>query len=239
MLYAYGRDVKNARSDIDELTNELLVLQGVLKQVQDRISPAAELISVEKDSRYMLRSTKQSLEFLLVKLEIPSSRIGKTIKYARWPLRKDEVSDHLRRFERLKSLLILVFLTENSEVVITAIQSVRTALDKKLEGIDNLLLQQKDEELLHWLAPLSPEKEHGRISQKRQPGTRRWFFEGPFAAWLDDQKSSTLWLLGKCGLRSIVDILHVTNSVQPGLGSPRYCNEMSSSPTSIVKLTVS
>lgn len=51
MLYAYGRDVKNARSDIDELTNELLVLQGVLKQVQDRISPAAELISVEKDSR--------------------------------------------------------------------------------------------------------------------------------------------------------------------------------------------
>lgn len=205
VLYTYGRNVKNARSDIDELTNELLVLQGVLKQVQ------AVSVSLEKDSGYMLRSTKQSLEFLLYKLETPSSKIAKAIKYATWPLQKDEVADHLRRFERLKSLLILVFLAEDSEVVVSAIQSVRTALDRKLEGIGELLLRQKDEELLRWLAPLSPEEEHGRISQWREPGTRRWFFDGPFAEWLDDQQSSALWLLGKCEYRSIVMISHISN----------------------------
>lgn len=198
VLYTYGQNVKNASSDIDELTNELLVLQGVLQEVQYRKSPATISLSKEKDCRYMLRSTKQSLEFLLSKLEIPSSKIGKAIKHATWPLRKDKVSDHLRRFERVKSLLILVFLTEDSEVVVSAIQSMRTALDKKLEGIGDLLLRQNDGEPLHWLAPLSPEEEHVRISQRRRPGTRRRFFDGPFAEWLDDQESSALWLLGKC-----------------------------------------
>lgn len=134
VLYTYGRNVKSARSDIDELTNELLVLQGVLKQVQNRKSPAAVSVSIEKDPGYMLRSTKQSLEFLLYKLEVPSSKIGKAIKYAKWPLHKDEVSDHLRRFERLKSMLILVFLTEDSEVVVSAIHSMRTALVSQADG---------------------------------------------------------------------------------------------------------
>lgn len=198
VLYTYGQNVKNAKPDINDLTNELLVLQGVLQQLQDHKSPAAVPLSKEQNSRYLLRSTKQSLEFLLSKLEKPSSKIGKAIKYAIWPLHKDEVSEHLRRFERVKSLLILVFLTEDSEAVGSAIQSMRTVLDKKLEGISDLLLREKDAELLRWLAPLSPEEEHGRISQYRQPGTRRWFFDGPFAAWLDDQESSALWLLGKC-----------------------------------------
>jgi CheY-like chemotaxis protein len=198
VLYTYGRNVKDAKSDISELTNELLVLQGVLKQVQDRISSSTASVGTGKDSLYMLRSTKQSLELLLYKLETPSSKIGKMIQYAKWPLQKDEVSNHLKQFERLKSLLILVFLTENSEMIVDAIQSMKTALDKKLEGVDDLLLQQKDEELRYWLAPLSPEEEHGRISRKRQPGTRQWFLKEPFAEWINDQKSSVLWLLGKC-----------------------------------------
>lgn len=196
VLYTYGRNVKNAESDITELTSELWVLQGVLKQVQDRMSSATASSSTEKNSQYMLRSTKLSLELLLSRLETPSSKLGKMLKNAKWPLHKDEVSDHLRRFERLKSLLILVFLTEDSEVTVKAIQSLRDALDKKLEGIDDLLLHQRDDEVL--LAPLSPEEEHSRISRGRQPGTRRWFLEGPFADWIDDRGSSALWLLGKC-----------------------------------------
>jgi hypothetical protein len=198
VLYTYGRNVKNAESDIAELTSELWVLQGVLKQVQDRMLSATASASTENNSQYMLRSTKQSLELLLSRLETPSSKLGKTLKNAKWPLHKDEVSDHLRRFERLKSLLILVFLTEDSEVTAKAIQSLRDALDKKLEGVDELLVQQRDDEVLLWLAPLSPEEEHSRISRGRQPGTRRWFLEGPFADWIDGRESSALWLLGKC-----------------------------------------
>lgn len=134
VLYTYGRNVKDAKSDIGELTNELLVLQGVFKQVQDRTSSSTALVGTGKDSLYLLRSTKQSLEFLLYKLETPSSKIEKMIQYAKWPLHKDEVSNHLKRFERLKSLLILVSLTEDSEMIFDAIQSIRPHLTRSSRG---------------------------------------------------------------------------------------------------------
>lgn len=61
-------------------------------------------------------------------------------------------------------------------MIVDAIQSSRTALDEKLEGVDHLLLEQKDGERLQGLAPLSPEEKYGSMSHRRQPRTRQWVF---------------------------------------------------------------
>jgi CheY-like chemotaxis protein len=197
-LYEYGKDVKQARSDINDLTTEVLVLRGILQQIEHLKPNVTVSIEPRKDPYDVLKSTKEFVELLLLKLEMPTSRVSKMLKYAKWPLDKDDVSNQLRRFERLKSLLILIFLTENSDSILSAIQSLQSDLDVSLRSMDDLLSRQEDEKLLAWLAPLSPDEEHRRISEARQPGTRKWFLNGPFTDWLNDQEPSIMWLTGKC-----------------------------------------
>lgn len=199
-LYEYGQTTSHARQDIKDLSTELLVLQGILRQVEKRDLTKSSIIAIgqHSDPQNVLKSTERSLETLLRNLKVPASGFKKVVNYAKWPLDKKDVVDQLSRFERLKSLLILTFLTEASEEISNAVQSLKISMEQDLNRIDDFLSWQKDSQLIRWLAPLSPEERHLRFCNEREPETRKWFLDGPFDTWVSGPDQGVMCLTGKC-----------------------------------------
>lgn len=140
-LYAYGRSVKGARRDIQNLSNELFGLIGALEHLKiqqehralhkaDTLEPpsyaeseAGDVKDGDTDENGSLqdrrqendaRVLKQTLEFLqeLQKsLDPPTGRFRTAIQLMKWPLREGEVQNHLTRLERVKTYFVLSLVT--------------------------------------------------------------------------------------------------------------------------------
>ncbi|CAD0017299.1 unnamed protein product, partial [Aureobasidium pullulans] len=201
-LHEYGKSVSQARNDIADLSTELLVLQGVLKQVEKRDLTKSSIVSThaEGDPRRVLESAAQSLNLLVRKLDVPTSGFKRLVEYTKWPLDKKDVAEQMTRFERLKSLLILSFLTEASDDILAAVHSLESSLQQDLNRIDSIVAYRMDSDFVNWLAPLSPEPRHLRFCAEREPETRKWFLDGPYRSWLASSEQNTMCLTGKSPL---------------------------------------
>lgn len=199
-LHTYGKSVSHAKQDIKDLTTELLVLQGIIQQVNKRDLTQSSIVSTdpERDPHHVLISVERSLDDLAQKLKLPNSGFKRIAAQMKWPLSKGDFAEQLVRFERLKSLLVLVFLSESSENILSAVQSLKVDLDRDLKDVQNMLLRHKDSEMIRWLAPLSPAERHLRFSDSREPDTRKWFLDGAFLDWLSAPDQSMMCLTGKC-----------------------------------------
>lgn len=204
VLHEYGKSVSQAREDIADLLTELSVLQTILKQVEKRDLTNSSIVSadVEGDPRRVLESVAKSLDHLVRKLEVPASGLRRVVQKTKWPLDKKDVAEQVTRFERLKSLLILVFLTEGTDDISDAVRSLKVSFEQDMSRVDSILAQQMDSELVEWLAPLSPEPRHLRFCAEREPETRKWFIDGRFRTWLHEPEQSMICLTGKCKYRS-------------------------------------
>lgn len=196
-LYDYGSSVKDARRDINKLSVELFALQGTLQHVDTFFGGRM----LEPASVEVLKSTKEFIECLLRDLEIPRSKLKKALQSLRWPLEEKDMTTHLARLERVKSWLILVFMTgtaaDTSEIH-SEIHDLSRQLHGDIEARRQIATRRNTVELLRWLAPIDPEAEQSRVLQIREPGSRRWFVEGPLTSWLSGSRNRILCLQGKC-----------------------------------------
>ncbi len=144
-LYSYGIQVKGARRDIQNLSNELFGLIGALEhlktQQEDQIiyeanplQPPPYSESGEKDRKtddnnqqastrkshqanisLVLQQTVEFLQELQKSLKMPKTRLGAAVQRLKWPLRESEVKDHLVRLERVKTYFVLSLVTDDLE----------------------------------------------------------------------------------------------------------------------------
>jgi len=196
-LYDYGKSAKEARDDINKLSLELFALKGTL-----------EYVDQQKDTRLLdpagvevLARTRTFLEALLTDLTVPRSKVKRVLQSLKWPLDQDDMKKHLAQLERVKSWLILSFMTGTSADT-TEIYKTVLELSRDVHA-DIVIRQQKESrreatDLLRWLSPVSHADQHARVCQKRQPGSGGWLVNGPLQPWLNGSARQVMCLRGKC-----------------------------------------
>ena len=113
-IYSYSNDVKGASQDIQQLSNELFALIGVIEHIKrQREQQARPLVTNDGDS--LIRVLNETIEFLQelqTSLATPKSRIHAVAQKMKWPLHDKQTKDHLLRLERVKSYFVLSQVTE-------------------------------------------------------------------------------------------------------------------------------
>jgi hypothetical protein len=218
-LYDYGSNVKDARKDINSLSEELFALKGVLEHLKAQHKPDATNLDQSESlwpARYdpqkftsMLQSTSEFLQSLLKSLEEPKGRFKKSMQSLKWPLDKGDVDKHLARLGRVKTWFILVLMTDSSALtqdVYTEVNELTRSIQVDLKIREQQRTDKANEDLLRWLAPVGPEEDHLRACKARQPGTGLWFIKGPLFDWLrnSSSQSTMLCLRGKCMFSKLV-----------------------------------
>ena len=121
MLYRYAKDVKGARGDIQQLSNELFALTGVLQHIKLQKEnfliekPAEQSFSEELNQpggREVLQECIEFLQELHQKLMVPESRFQAKIQRMKWPFQGDEMKQHLQRLERVKTYFMLALMSD-------------------------------------------------------------------------------------------------------------------------------
>jgi len=212
-LYDYGSNVKDARKDINILSEELFALKGVLEHLKAQHKPVVANLDQSESpwpARYdpqkfagMLQSTGEILRSLLKSLEEPKGRFKRSMQSLKWPLDRSDVDKHLARLARVKTWFILVLMTDSSALtqdVYTEVSELTRSIQVDLKIREQQRADKVNEDLLRWLAPVGPEEDHLRACKARQPGTGMWFIKGPLSNWLRDSSSQStmLCLRGKC-----------------------------------------
>lgn len=122
-IYKYAKQVDSAKHEIQQLSNELFALIGVLERIkmqQEEISSgkptSGSNVLTQEDNQASLRKVMlESLEFLQElqdRLKIPKSRFQAKLQRLAWPLKEGEVKQHLQRLERVKTYMILSLMTD-------------------------------------------------------------------------------------------------------------------------------
>lgn len=122
-IYSYSSDVKDAKGDIQQLSNEIFALIGVLERLkvnQEQISTGkwkdhSKGFSHDSDRvslRHVLQKSLEFLQDLLKRLEPPKTRFKAKIQKLKWPFEQKETTQHLQRLERVKTYLILSLMTD-------------------------------------------------------------------------------------------------------------------------------
>ncbi len=122
-IYSYSSDVKDAKGDIQQLSNEIFALIGVLERLkvnQDQIftgkstdhSKAFSQESNQDSLRHVLQQSLEFLQDLRKSLESPKTRFQAKIQKLKWPFEQKATTQHLQRLERVKTYLILSLMTD-------------------------------------------------------------------------------------------------------------------------------
>ena len=117
-LYHYSKNVKTASDGIQQLSNELFALIGVLEHLKLQrhsqnieTSTAIEALKETDSLPRVLKETVVFLRELQESLKVPESRLKSTLQQLKWPFKEDEINGHLQRLERVKTYLILSQMT--------------------------------------------------------------------------------------------------------------------------------
>ncbi|KAI2627803.1 hypothetical protein GGR54DRAFT_652638 [Hypoxylon sp. NC1633] len=107
-LYDFFRDVKDAPEDIKKISDELLIVTLILKEIQS--SSTTETASMGPALVYC-EGVISDLSDVVKKLEsTPNMRKGRRIwRHFKTGLRRSEIAKHLGRLERAKSMLLQYF----------------------------------------------------------------------------------------------------------------------------------
>lgn len=119
-IYSYSKDVKGARKQINQLSNELFALIGVIEHIKmqrergalDQQQPKSFFHNDSDTFERVLNETIEFLQELQDSLAVPKSRLYAIAQKLKWPLQEKETQAHLRRLERVKSYFVLSQVTE-------------------------------------------------------------------------------------------------------------------------------
>ena len=122
-LYSYSKQVKGASKEIQQLSNELFALIGVIEHVKmqrERSPPDQQTDQLmAQDTQSLSRVLNETVEFLHElqdSLATPKSRFQAMAQKLKWPLQEKDTKKHLVRLERVKSYFVLSQVTEEMSV---------------------------------------------------------------------------------------------------------------------------
>ena len=213
----YYLQVKEARSDIKRLENEVNDLQSVLRKVVEVIGDDADSASAAQKlpALSLVLSKDGPLETCQRELSNVAARLEKAeggrekdsmrkfgIRALKWPFSSKEIQDTLTVLERCKATFNLALSADHSKL---ALDTNRMVVDltkdfsaRRLEIKD----YQKGEyrtRIIQWLSTVEEGvkwSNHDDARRKHQVGTGEWLIEHPaFKEW-KSTKGSVLWLYG-------------------------------------------
>lgn len=128
LIYKYGKGVRDARKEINQLCSELFALKAALEHIkmstestldigEDDISDSSTLCDSTLfgtlEFQNMLSTTESLLTDLAKRLDRAPGRLNSVLHNLTWPLKKDDIKSEVQRLERLKSYFILATATDN------------------------------------------------------------------------------------------------------------------------------
>ncbi|RAK73166.1 uncharacterized protein BO72DRAFT_531283 [Aspergillus fijiensis CBS 313.89] len=222
-LLTYAKKGRDASSDIRRLTEELFGLKGILEHLNSQFESSSppETEKLASAAPEPLKSTldkaSESVQFLLQDLEEPASRLRRLKQKLEWPFTQEQFTTHLTRLERVKSWLILLLTSDNlafQRDLHGKITRLARSLEVDLKIRDDEKTRAAHNELLRWLAPVSPFSIHQQVSRDRVDHTGKWFVH-TFKDWImsDVVDRNILCLLGKSGIGKTTLFAHAVDQL--------------------------
>ena len=111
-IYKYGKQVKSANSEVNNLLGELFALKAILEQTgKDQLDSQ---VYKSESFRGALDKANTVLKGLLDELEKRKLRGKSFWKQLGWPERRARMQEHIDQLERLKTYFILVVMNDNT-----------------------------------------------------------------------------------------------------------------------------
>ncbi|CAG8039235.1 unnamed protein product [Penicillium olsonii] len=218
-LVQYAKTVQSASSEVRRLSEEVFALKGILDHLAAQTEQtqcdekSSELPFFDRDvmSR-VLYTAHEFIRTLLADLETPETKFKHLKRNLKWPFTQKQVNEHLVKLERVKSWLILVLMADHNTAdqgIQQEINDLTVALKEDLQIRERERNKMANKELLQWMAPVSPETAHLRVSKRYRMRTGDWFLSGHLMEFLKTEENPlleenrALFLLGKYKLTSM------------------------------------
>ena len=215
-IYKYGKGVKGAKKEINQLCSELFALKAALEHMRLNLNDTIDIVDEEKPNATFSSSLVESKEFsnmldttdtfvkdLSKSFNKGPGRLDAVMTSWAWPLKKEDVKNELQRLERLKSYFILANTTDNLELckqIYMEVYSIAQAVAGQQQQQYKKAGEKLRKSVIQWLAPYNPTTLFRAARASKQSGTGRWFLDGPFHEWLSGKSSEQVLLLqGKSG----------------------------------------
>lgn len=209
-VYKYRKHVRESKNEILALWSELLAFKGVLEQVAalqdmaeyDQDGMDAMVLLQSNNFKNMLESTRTFVDGLAEGL-VKTKRRDQLMQIVKWPFTRDEMKDHRRGLERVKTWFILALTSDNVKV--------DSDTNKRTREIQNVVIEMRDEQRLANIAhakektlqsipSADPSGIHTKVCKGWQTGTGMWFLDSYVKDWANASHifGRVLWLKGKC-----------------------------------------
>ena len=197
--YGYFRTAKNAHREIQSVVETVSTLKGILEGLQTIVeeSPNDPCLRNLQSLTTTFRSCEMELRKLSKSLgvEVQTHVNAEKVDFkgkAKWPFQKKEIVDILKTIANHKETFILATTSDNLEVSRQGIK-IATQISTTLQ---NMVLDQKDKEVLRWLTSVDTFINHDIARKKHESTTGNWFIESDlFVKWTDATNAS-LWIQG-------------------------------------------
>ncbi|CAG8957981.1 hypothetical protein HYFRA_00000324 [Hymenoscyphus fraxineus] len=196
-LTQYGKAVKNAAKDVENIQNRLASIETILHKLDD-LAKRVEKSGLPLEtwptlvplgsSNGPLKETEKSMMALHAKIASVDGINKSLTERIKWPLKKKRVEEYLENIEQQKRIFMEFLKVENIS------QSVDTGL-----AISRLEKSDKDsrfDKVMTWLSDTDPSTNHNAARKKHEDRTGIWFTQGKrYQSW-QEEPNSFLWLHG-------------------------------------------
>lgn len=211
-VFKYARAVKNARSDVQTLSEEINGLATILRSLK---ALAADLESDGDKfnpllSAHLLNQPRGVLNKIEVRVKkgldsFKKSKLDGILRRLKWPFSESETKDLLDELSRHKSMItmalsadsmkeIQLLLSKNTELVKEV--SDLTEIMKKVQINTQITVQEKQRQVLNYFMKINPQPNLEMSLKLRHPMTGLWLIDSyKFTTWLENP-GSRLWLSG-------------------------------------------
>ena len=206
ICYDYQSGTRHYHKDVVKITHELQSLRNVLESLADLASSWDKSTSTSFPALDMLNgpggpleTCKVELKQLEVKLVPTRGRLRQFGRAIAWPLKEKDVRKTLDTLARQRGLCQLA-LTVDQTTMTMAIKDVTSRNEENMMILNQrfraMALEQRDEQIIQWLAAPDPSSNHNKACQKKHHETGRWLLESPKYIHWKNQQTSFLWLHG-------------------------------------------
>ncbi|KAH8586045.1 hypothetical protein B0O99DRAFT_586459 [Bisporella sp. PMI_857] len=226
----YLKAVKNAKSDIVRLQDELGSLKQVLEGAQKLLEgPNAARLETSRPLLDRFRGCYSQLKDLETKLKdhLKTESKGKGkgkgmrlfgLRALKWPFKSKEVDNVIQSLNKFRDTLSASLNVDQTTLIVDSFERVN------------------DEErfkILEWISPIQYGKHHDTVKEARTSNTCEWLLQDErFRNWEDASSSVILWLQGSPGAGKTFLTSRVIDHVQSRLRSSLskegfaffYCN---------------
>lgn len=192
--YTYIQKARTAPNEITKIINEITSLKGILEHLSS--------LSGNDDNRMAslkslagpggpFESCTSTLQELAKKMR-SINEASEVRKRLLWPIEGGKLEETLLKIEHHKTTFILALAGDSARSNI----EVENAITDVKSTLDDMKIEEKRKEVLHWLKGADPSTNHNAARRKHEPKTGDWLLQSDtFRLW-QKEGAQIMWLNG-------------------------------------------